>query len=207
MGRSISECCKKCRRAKDKLFLKGTRCFTAKCSVEKRPFPPGSNRISPIRKLSEYGIRLREKQKVKVFYGISEKQIRIYFKNALRSKDITGHVLLSLCERRLDNLLKRANFAKSRAEARLLVVHGHFLVNNTKVDIPSFLVKPGDKISVAPKIKDIITRNQEILKDMLLPTWLNYDAKENTITVLHNPTREEVDIRVSEQMVVEFYSR
>ncbi|MFA5880062.1 MAG: 30S ribosomal protein S4 [Candidatus Margulisiibacteriota bacterium] len=207
MGRAISDSCKKCRRSKDKLFLKGTRCLTAKCSLEKRNFVPGGSRIAPIKKMSEYGVRLREKQKVKFFYGISEGQIRNYFKMALRSKDITGHVLLNLCERRLDNVIKRANTAKSRAEARLLIIHGHCLVNNKKVDIPSYLIKIGDKISFVPKIVGIVEKNQEILKDVLLPAWLNYDAKEHTITVLRIPVREDIDIRVSEQLVVEFYSR
>ncbi len=207
MGRYIGPSCKKCRRSREKLFLKGSRCLTAKCSLEKRNFPPGSSKIAHPKKLSDYGIRQREKQKLKFYYGISEVQLRNYFSRALVDKGITGHMLLMLCELRLDNVITRACLSKSRKEARLLVTQGHFLVNGKKVNIPSYLVKEGDVISINEKSKANILKNKEFFKEMLLPNWLDYNEKDQVLLIVRKPLREEIEVRVSEQMVVEFYSR
>ena len=156
MGRYTGPSCKICRRNGIKLFLKGEHCETAKCSLEKRNFPPGKRDVR-LKKLSEYGRRLREKQKLRFFYGVGEKVIRSYFKKADRQKGVTGHNLLSIFERRLDNVFCRSSLARSRKEARQLIQHGHVLVNNKKVDIPSFITKEGDEITVR-------TRSQELFK-------------------------------------------
>ncbi|MFC1617374.1 30S ribosomal protein S4 [Candidatus Margulisiibacteriota bacterium] len=199
--------CRKCRRSKQKLHLKGARCLTAKCSLEKRNFPPGFKPGNMMRKSSEYGIRLREKQKVRIFYGISEKQMRKYFSKANKTKGLTGHIFLSLCERRLDNFISRGKFSASRSESRQLISHGHFKINDKKVDIPSYVVKSGDIISVNKKISDFIKKRITEQKEIGLPTWIDFNAAKNTITVLHEPKREEIDLPIEDQLIVEFYSR
>lgn len=207
MSRTSEPSCKKCRRNKQKLFLKGARCLAAKCSLDKRNFPPGKNSSSLQKKSSDYGIRLREKQKVKAYYGISEAQLRRIYQKADRSHDMTGHVLLSLCERRVDNLLFRSKFARSRQEARLLVTHGHVLVNGKKMDIPSFVVKIGDEITIKAKTTDIIKKHLHDLKDIVIPNWLSVNETTYTISIVHYPARDEIDVPVQEQLVVEYYSR
>jgi small subunit ribosomal protein S4 len=197
--------CKKCRRANQPLFLKNKRCLMAKCSFLKRKYPPGFEPGDAIKKLSEYAKRLREKQKIKQFYGISEKQIRKYYEKAVRSKEMTGHFLLQLCERRLDNSVLRSKFALSRSNARQLVFHGHILVNGKKVDIPSYILKIDDIVTIKEKSKLLIQKNLEQNQDMPLVTWMEY--KPNEIKILHMPKREEIDLIVEEQLVVEYYSR
>ncbi len=191
-----------------KLYLKGERCYSDKCAYERRNYAPGQHgKNRP--KLSDYGIRLREKQKLKRIYGLTEKQFKRYFKEADRQKGITGENFLILLERRLDNVVYRLGFAQSRAQARQLVRHGHFTVNGKKVDIPSYLLKPGDVVAVREK-----SRNLTVIKEALealprrgLAPWLEL-RKENFEGVFKTlPTRDEIDIPVNEQLIVEFYSR
>ncbi len=205
MGRYLEASCKICRRNREKLYLKGARCETAKCAIEKRNFPPGIRFATP-KKMSEYGKRLREKQKLRFFYGVSETQIRNYFKKALAQKGITGHNLLSLFERRLDNILYRTKLAKSRKEARQLIQHGHFNVNQKSVDIPSFIASEGDVITIKEKSMELIKDRWLVLKEKGLPTWLTFDESQKTIKLVHAPKREEIDSPVEEQLIVEFYS-
>jgi small subunit ribosomal protein S4 len=191
-----------------KLFLKGDRCFSEKCAVERRNYPPGEHGQGRS-KFSEYGNQLREKQKVKRMYGILEKQFHRYFKEAERMKGITGENLLILLERRLDNMVYRLGFASSRNEARQLVRHGHIRVNDRKVDIPSFLTKPGDTIQLREKSRKI-TRVLDSLETVArrgIPTWLDYDKKTFTGTVKALPTREELTMPISENLIVELYSK
>jgi small subunit ribosomal protein S4 len=206
MGRYTGPSCKLCRRSRSKLFLKGERCETAKCALEKRNYPPGPQVGMP-KKLSEYGIRLREKQKLRFFYGVSETQMRIMFKNAVRKQGVTGDNLLSMFERRLDNIVYRCKLADSRKEARQLVRHGHILVNARKVNIPSFLAKGGDEIQVSSKKAEFFKDRIVALKDATIPTWLSYDQSNSKIKLLHNPVRDEIDVPVEEQLIVEYYSR
>lgn len=211
MGRYTGANCKICRRNGTKLYLKGNRCHTAKCAIEKRNFPPGHHGHSFGRKMSEYGRRLREKQKLRFFYGVSEKSIRSYFAEASRQKGITGHNMLYLFERRLDNVIFRTGLAESRKQARQLVRHGHFRLirseKDRKVNIPSLLVEIGDQLTIKvasqAKFKAIV----EAQKDFKLPTWINFNAKTLTISVSESPTREYIDVPVEEQLIVEFYSR
>lgn len=205
MARYTGPSCKICRRNRAKLFLKGERCHTAKCAIEKRNFPPGPKAVVP-RKLSEYGRRLREKQKLRFHYGVSEKQIRSYFAKALRQKGVTGYNLLSLFESRLDNVVFRSKLAASRAEARQLVRHGHFLLNGKKANIPSMLVRSGDVVQITV-MDETWTAKFEKTKEKGLPTWLVYGAQPGHIQVLQLPVREEIDAPVEEQLIVEFYSR
>ncbi len=206
MGRYLEASCKICRRNREKLYLKGARCESAKCAIEKRNYPPGIRSVVT-RKTSEYGRRLREKQKLRFFYSVSETQMRIYFKKALQLKGIAGHNLLSLFERRLDNVLFRAKVAKSRKDARQLIRHGHFSVNGGKVNITSYTLKAGDVVALRVAEGDgfMLTRLEGV-KEKTLPSWLSYDEKEKSVKVLHIPTRDEIDIPVEEQLIVEFYS-
>jgi len=207
MSRTSEPSCKKCRRNRQKLFLKGARCLAAKCSLEKRNFPPGKNATALVKKSSDYGIRLREKQKIKAYYGISEAQLRHIYQKADRSHEMTGHVLLSLCERRIDNLLYRSKFARSRDEARLLVTHGHVSINGKKMNVPSFCVKLGDQISIREKSTGIVKKHLHDLKDITVPNWLSVNESQYIVSIAHYPARDEVDIPVQEQLVVEYYSR
>ncbi|NBV41273.1 30S ribosomal protein S4 [bacterium] len=206
MGRYKGPSCKICRRNRLKLFLKGDRCETAKCAIEKRNFPPGPKAVVP-RKISEYGRRLREKQKLRFFYGVSERQIRIYFETARRIKGVTGENLLNQFERRLDNLVYRARLATSRKEARQLVRHGHFQVNSGIVDIPSYLVKEGDLLTLNGNETPILNARFAERKDKSVPNWIVVDTQAKSIKVSHSPKREEIDVPVEEQLIVEFYSR
>jgi len=209
VGRYTESVCRQCRREGEKLFLKGDRCYSEKCSVERRPFPPGVHGQGRRSKPSEYGLQLREKQKAKRIYGLMEKQFRNYFKKADRQPGITGENLLILLERRLDNVVFRMGFASSRKEARQLVNHGHFTLNGHKATIPSMLLKPGDVVQVRDTSKDS-PKFQEI-KDQAAyktpPEWLSIDVENLTGSVLAYPTREQIDTAVNEQLIVELYSR
>ncbi len=209
MARDTGPVCRICRREGYKLYLKGERCFTDKCAVDRRNYPPGQHghfRSKP----SDYGLRLREKQKVKKIYGVLETQFKHYFEQADRMKGITGYNLLLLLERRLDNIVYRMGFALSRRQARQLVRHGHFLVNGRKVNIPSYLVKVGDVIEVREK-----SRNREVIKKALettearggVPRWLELDKDNFRGVVADLPKREELTMPIQEQLIVEFYSR
>jgi small subunit ribosomal protein S4 len=206
MGRYTGPSCKKCRRSNQKLLLKGARCETAKCSFEKRPFVPGPKAKIP-RKLSEFGRRLREKQKLRFFYGVSEKHMRIYYAKANRQKGVTGHNLLSLFEKRLDNVIYRTHLAASRKQARQLVKHGHFLVNDRKVDIPSFITKEGDVVTIKQKSQKVLEDRFEIIKQKGTPVWIAYDQTKKAIQIQKSPSREEMDVPIEEQLIIEFYSR
>ena len=208
MARYTDAVCRLCRREGQKLFLKGDRCYTDKCAADRRPYPPGQHGQGRT-KSSEYGLQLREKQKAKRYYGILESQFRGYFDLAIKRKGKTGENLLAILETRLDNTVYRLGFAMSRAEARQLVLHGHFLVNGRKVNIPSFLVKPGMIISLKDK-----SRNLDKLKSVIEanssrtpPKWLDYDANALIAKVVAVPAREDIDLPVEEQLIVELYSK
>jgi len=191
-----------------KLFLKGERCYTEKCAIDRRNYAPGQHGQSR-KKFSDYGAQLREKQKVKRLYGLLESQFRNTFKEADRQKGITGEVLLFLLERRLDNTVYRLGFANSRDEARQLVRHNHFSVNQSKVNIPSYLVKPGDVIEVREKSKKVV-RIQEALEGVArrgIPQWLEVDKDQMKGSVKSMPTREEITIPIQEKLIVELYSK
>lgn len=209
MARYIGPVCRLCRREGMKLFLKGERCYTEKCAIEKRNLPPGQHGKARKAKLVGYGLQLREKQKVKRIYGVLENQFRRYFEAAERTRGITGETLLQLLERRLDNVAYRLGFATSRAQARQLVRHGHFLVNGKKVDIPSFSVKAGDQVSVrAGSTKNpAILHALEEVKGRGVPDWLSYDASQVSGRIVSLPTREQINLPVQEQLIVELYSK
>ena len=208
MARYKDEQCRICRREGQKLFLKGSRCYTDKCSITRRNYGPGQNGQKK-KKLSEYGTQLREKQKTKAFYGVSEKQFRKYFDMASSKKGVTGEVLLQILESRLDNVVYRLGYGSSRAQARMLVTHGHFEVNGQKVDIPSYLVKAGDVIAVREIRKDskIIKENVEANASRPVPEWLEKDEKSLSGKVVRLASREDVDIPVEEHLIVELYSK
>mgnify|MGYP002646252076 CR=1 FL=1 len=208
MARYKDEQCRVCRREGQKLFLKGSRCYTDKCSITRRNYAPGQNGQKK-KKLSEYGTQLREKQKTKSFYGIQEKQFRKYFEMASNKKGITGENLLQLLESRLDNVVYRLGYGSSRAQARMLVTHGHFEVNGKKVDIPSYLVKAGDVIAVREIRKDskIIKENVEANAARPVPEWLEKDEKTLSGKVIRLASREDVDLPVEEHLIVELYSK
>ena len=208
MARYKDEQCRVCRREGQKLFLKGSRCYTDKCSITRRNYAPGQNGQKK-KKLSEYGTQLREKQKTKSFYGIQEKQFRKYFEMASNKKGITGENLLQLLESRLDNVVYRLGYGSSRAQARMLVTHGHFEVNGKKVDIPSYLVKVGDVIAVREIRKDskIIKENVEANAARPVPEWLEKDEKTLSGKVIRLASREDVDLPVEEHLIVELYSK
>ena len=208
MARYTKSACRLCRRENLKLFLKGERCYTEKCAIDRRNYAPGQHGQSR-KKFSDYGAQLREKQKVKRLYGLLESQFRNTFKEADRQKGITGEVLLFLLERRLDNAVYRLGFANSRDEARQLVRHNHFSVNQSKVNIPSYLVKPGDVIEVREKSKKVV-RIQESLEGVArrgIPQWLELDKDQMKGSVKSMPTREEITIPIQEKLIVELYSK
>jgi small subunit ribosomal protein S4 len=209
MARYIGPVCRLCRREGMKLFLKGERCYTEKCAIEKRNFAPGQHGKTRKSKLAGYGIQLREKQKVKRIYGVLEDQFRRYFEQAERTRGITGETLLQLLERRLDNVAYRLGFATSRAQARQLVRHGHFTINGRKVDIPSFSVKPGDVVSIrqTSRTNPAIVHALEEVKGRGVPEWLSFDAGSMTGRIASLPTREQINLPVQEQLIVELYSK
>ena len=206
MSRYKDEQCRICRREGQKLFLKGSRCYSDKCSITRRNYAPGQNGQKKS-KISEYGTQLREKQKTKAFYGVGEKQFRRYFDMASNSKGKTGEVLLQILESRLDNVVYRLGFASSRAQARMLVTHGAFEVNGHKVDIPSYLVKAGDVIAVREIRKDngAIKIAVEETGSRPVPAWLEKDQEKLSGKVVTLATREDIDLPVEEHLIVELY--
>jgi len=207
MARYIGPVCRLCRREGMKLFLKGERCYSEKCAIEKRNVPPGQHGRSRKAKLVGYGVQLREKQKVKRTYGVLENQFRRYFEAADRQKGITGLLLLQALERRLDNVVYRLGFATSRPQGRQLVRHGHFTVNGRKVDIPSYSVRPGDVVAVRSTSGEnpSIQHAMEEVKGRGIPEWLMTDGQSGRVTQL--PTREQINLPVQEQLIVELYSK
>lgn len=208
MARYTKSVCRLCRRENLKLFLKGERCYTEKCAIDRRNYAPGQHGQGR-KKFSAYGAQLREKQKVKRLYGLLENQFRNTFKEADRQKGITGEVLLALLERRLDNTVYRLGFANSRNEARQLVRHNHFLVNQSKVNIPSYLVKPGDFIELREKSKKVV-RILESLEGVArrgVPQWLELDKEQMKGNVKGLPNREDITIPIQEKLIVELYSK
>ena len=208
MGRYTGPVCRLCRRAGEKLFLKGERCFTPRCAVERRHRPPGDH-LPRRRRLSDHAIQLREKQKTKQVYSVQERQFRTYFQEALRRPGVTGQLLLQLLELRLDNVVYRLGFADSRNQARQLVQHGHFSVNGRRVDIPSYRVRPNEAITWRPK-----SRQEEVFKILtegapkrLVPNWLALDTTEMSGRIVSLPEPADIDTTVDTRLIVEFYSR
>ena len=209
MARYIGPVCRLCRREGMKLFLKGERCYTEKCAIEKRNLPPGQHGKLRKAKMVGYGIQLREKQKVKRIYGVLENQFRRYFEMADRTRGITGETLLQLLERRFDNVIYRLGLATSRAQARQQIRHGHFLINGRKVDIPSYSMKAGDTVTVrgtSAQNASIVHAMEEV-KGRGIPEWLNFDAGQLTGRIQSLPTREQINLPVQEQLIVELYSK
>ena len=209
MARYTGPVCRLCRREGMKLFLKGERCYTEKCAIEKRNLPPGQHGKLRKAKVVGYGLQLREKQKVKRIYGVLENQFRRYFEMADRTRGITGETLLQLLERRLDNVLYRLGLATSRAQARQLARHGHFTVNGRKVDIPSYQVKPGDVVGVRASSAEnpAIQHALEEVKGRGVPEWLSFDSGTMSGRIASLPTREQINLPVQEQLIVELYSK
>ena len=212
MARSTEPACKMCRREGTKLFLKGERCYSPKCAMERRAYPPGEHGYEQQyrrSRTSAFGQQLREKQKLRRIYGVLERQFRRYYQTAMRRTGITGVNLLIILESRLDNVVYRLGLASSRAQARQLVNHGHFDVNGKRCDIPSALLKPGDVISVHSTSQRLEYFKQvgETMGDHPVPTWITLDPVDMTGRVQTYPTREEIDVTVNEQLVVEYYSR
>ena len=207
MARYTGAVCKLCRRERMKLFLKGAKCDTMRCPVERKPYPPGEHGRGRIRE-SEYLLQLREKQKARRIYGVLEKQFRNMYAEAAREKGITGENLLRMLELRLDNAVYRAHFASSRNQARQFVRHGHVLVNGKRVTIPSYTVRKGDVIELSAKAqKNIVIRHNLDTIDRAVPMWLEADASNFKATVRDLPLREQIDIPVREQLIVELYSK
>jgi small subunit ribosomal protein S4 len=208
MARYTDAVCRICRREGLKLFLKGSRCYTKKCAFERRSTPPGMN-TTRRRKVSEYGLQLREKQKVRKSYSVLERQFRNYFEKAEQHKGMTGENLLRLLEMRLDNVVYRMGFARSRAEARQLVSHGHFAVNGRPTNVPSFSTKLSDRIEVreSRRNREYFKTVAETIKSAQTPEWVSVDAAKLSGTVLSEPVREQMPLEFNEQLVVEYYSR
>lgn len=208
MARYRDALCRLCRRESEKLFLKGDRCYTDKCAVERRKYAPGQHGQRR-RKLSDYALQLREKQKAKETYGVLESQFKRYFYMADKKKGITGSYLLQLLESRLDNVVYRLGFASNRRQARQLVLHGHVTVNGRRVNIPSSLVRPGDLIGLkeASKKLVIIEENISKMEHRGLPAWLEMDINELKGKILHYPSRDEIALPVQEQLIIELYSK
>ncbi len=208
MARYNGPVCRFCRRENQKLFLKGDRCFTEKCSFERRAYPPGQHGQGRI-KFSEYGLQLREKQKVRRMYGLLEKQFRNLFAKADRLRGITGENFLGMLERRLDNVVFRAGFANSRSEARQLVRHGHFIVNGKKLNIPSFQISKGDEVAVIEKSHNLVQIKAaiEASKRREVPQWLEMIPAEFKVKIRDLPARDDVTAPIEERLIVELYSR
>ncbi len=208
MGRYIGPSCRLCRRETVKLMLKGERCLSSKCAIVKKKMPPGKLPKRRL-KISEYGIQLREKQKVKRYYGLMESQFKRYFEIASRKKGITGEILLTLLEQRLDNVVFRMHYASSRKMARQLVGHGHIYVNGRKADIPSFFIKEGDTVEVKEKSKKVIPILESMKNISRVGTvpWMEVDPDNLKGKFLYLPKREEIDLPVNEQLIVELYSK
>ena len=204
-----TQVCRLCRREGAKLFLKGERCYSRKCAFERRSYAPGQHGQAGTKKIKEYGVQLREKQKMRRIYGVLERQFRTYLQAAMRRRGVTGETLLQLLELRLDNVVYRLGFAVSRAQARELVSHGHFLVNGRKVNTSSYRVKPDDAIEVKEASKDLppVVSALDVTAGSRVPSWLELDAEKRQGKVLHVPMRDEIDTQVDETLIVEFYSR
>lgn len=209
MARYINAVCRLCRREGVKLFLKGTKCSTEKCAVSRRAYAPGQHGEGRRQKLSNYGLQLREKQKVRRIYGVLERQFRKYFELASKTKGVTGKVLLQLLERRLDNVIFRTGLAISRPQARQIVRHNQIAVNSKRVNIPSYLINQGDVIQVKTKEKAIkkLKENLELSKDRTVPGWLEFNASELTAKVSRLPDKEDIQQPIQEQLIVELYSK
>ncbi|MCL5947737.1 MAG: 30S ribosomal protein S4 [Actinobacteria bacterium] len=215
MARYTGPVCRLCRRERSKLFLKGERCYSLKCPVSEavtdrhsRAYPPGEHGRDRMRQGSEYQVQLREKQKARRIYGVLEKQFRNMYEDAGRRKGITGEILLAMLEMRLDNVVFRSRYSSSRAQARQLVRHGHILVNSKRVTIPSYRIRPGDKVSLSEAAKEmaVVRRNLELV-DRTVPVWLATEGGLGDVTVLSEPKRSEIDETVREQLIVELYSK
>lgn len=211
MARYVGPVCKLCRREEEKLYLKGERCFGAMCALERRAYAPGMHgrKGQFRRKVSDYGLQLREKQKARRIYGVLEKQFRRYYAEALKRPGMTGATLLSILERRLDNVVYRLGFAESRAQARQLVRHGHFDVNGRKTNIPSMILRPGDGVAVRENsyANGYFAVVKELLAERKVVDWLSRDENRLAGQVLSMPTREQIDVPLQEQLIVEYYSR
>ena len=209
MARYTGAVCRLCRREDMKLFLKGERCYTDKCGYERRAYPPGQHGQSRRRKRSDYGEQLREKQKVKRIYGIAEKQFRGYYYKALRAKGVSGHTLIQLLERRLDNVVYRMGFASDHAEARQLVRHGHFTVNGKKVNIPSYLVRARDIVQVRESSQKMARINEALaaVDRRGVPQWIQLDKENFRGAIVQLPSREDVTLPIREQLIIELYSK
>ena len=212
MAKYSGPVCKLCRREGEKLFLKGQRCYTPKCAFERRSYPPGEHGRQAMwrrRRVSEYWKQLREKQKTRRVYNVTERQFRRYYRRAQQQRGLTGQTLLTLLERRLDNAIYRLNFAESRAQARLLVTHGHFSVNGRRTDIPSMLIKPGDRIEVreGSRKRTYFKELPQVAETRAAPAWLERDSANLTAKVLQEPERGDIDANFNEQLIVEYYSR
>jgi len=209
MARRTGSMCRLCRREGIKLFIKGARCTSAKCSFDKRGYSPGQHGQRRRTKLSDYGMQLREKQKVKRIYGVLEKQFRGYFQKSERQKGVTGEILLQMLERRLDNVVFRSCFASSRPEARQMVKHNNIAVNGTKVNIPSYLIKKDDVISlnIKDESKKRIEEAVKVNKDRGVPKWIKLDEAQLAVAVLNLPDRDDVGFPIEEQLIVELYSK
>ncbi len=208
MARYTGAVCRLCRREGEKLYLKGDRCYTGKCAISRRAFAPGQHGMAR-KKMSEYGIQLREKQKARRFYGVLEKQFEKYFIMAEKRKGITGENLLSILESRLDNVVYRLGFAMSRAQARQLIRHSHFELNGKKVNICSILVKPGDVVSLSEKSSgvELIKASLEANATKVRPKWLDFDANTATGKVITLAARDDIDLPIAEHLIVELYSK
>jgi small subunit ribosomal protein S4 len=208
MVESKGSSCKLCRREGEKLFLKGQRCFSDKCVMEKKPYVPGQRAKRRLME-TEYYTQLREKQKAKRYYGVLERQFRNYYKKAVRKKGVTGEVLLQLLETRLDNIVLLMGFATSRAQARQLISHGHIQVNSKKVDKPSYQLKEGQEVSVSPSSKEIIPilEAKESGSSLTMPEWLEVNLDDLKGKILRYPERDEIKVPINEQVIVELYSK
>jgi len=206
MARYTCADCRQCRREGQKLFLKGERCTTKKCALEKRPVAPGQHGASR-KKNSEYAIQLREKQKTKKAYGLLEKQFHMYYEEASRMKGVTGENMLSLIETRLDNVVYRMGIGSSRAQSRQIVNHGHIVVNGRTVDIPSYLVKRGDEITIKENKRDNAMFKELRGAKIVMPKWLSFDTESFVGKVIELPKREDIDLNINEQLIVELYSK
>ncbi len=209
MARYTEAVCKLCRRERQKLFLKGIKCYTEKCPVEKRNYPPGQHGLSRRQKISEYGTQLREKQKVRRMYGLLERQFRNYYEKARKQPGKTGEILVKILERRFDNVIYRLGLAPSRKAARQLIRHRHFLINGRIVDIPSYLVRPGEIIEAKQQSKklDVIHNSMKRMKDTAMLPWLSLDKANVSGTFLNVPEREDIPLNANEQLIVELYSK
>jgi small subunit ribosomal protein S4 len=209
MARNVDPKCRQCRREGVKLFLKGDRCLTLKCAIERRNYPPGVHGQSMRRKVSDYGVQLREKQKARRMYGVLERQFRGYYRRATGMKGVTGENLLRMLEMRLDNLVFRLGMASSRSQARQLVLHRHLSVNGRTVTIPSYQCKPGDRIALRENSRklDLVKASLDSRDPSSLVSWLNVDKESLAGSVLASPSREQIPVPLNEQLIVELYSK